>query len=332
MSRRVLAVASAVLLSFGTSACTAEAPVIDVQAGAANAAVERADTGNDRPVVTFDGPLVRRLVVLEVAGAAADAPAIRAVLEPVAARLGMDLVDLPGTVLDARELEDPFPALTLALPEGRTIADGRALIDASFRTTALPETTIHVVTVLVHDLAFRVATADPVAVAASIEAEGILSDVLLSYEVTPGESELSVGYTGPLLSDRSIRAVRVGIARAANTEAAAVEVFPRTPTGDGVRLSDTATAPDAPTTASHSSAAGGGHGEGAAVTASAGTSPNAATAGGAASGAATTAGAAAPGSSVLLIAGGVALAWVALLVVVGRRRARGSTGVRHRRE
>jgi hypothetical protein len=248
--------------------------------------------------------MVRRRVVLAVSGSVATAPDIRAALEPAAARLGMDLADLPGTVLEAGDLLDSLPDLTLALPEGRTVADGRALVDACARTAAIPAESVHLDTVLVHDLAFRVPTTDADATVAAIDAEGILSDTLGAYEAVPGKTQLVVDYTGPLLSDRSVGAVRVGIARAAGTDPSAVEVFPRTPTGAGVQLHSAGALPEESGVGAHQVGRGhgGGHAAEAALTSLADGDSTRASA------------------LFLPVAGGLGVAWIALLVLLARRR------------
>jgi hypothetical protein len=324
MLRQVLSVASAVLLSITASACTAEAPPIDPPEPRATA-VPGAESGNSRPLVSFDGPMVRRRVVLALVSSGADVAAVRAALEPVAARLGMDLTDLPGTVLDPEDLEESFPELTLALPEGRRTVDARALIEAS-PGAAIPAESIRLATVLVHDLAFTVPAADPGGAGRSIDAEGILSDVLGHYDLAREGSALSVGYTGPLLSDESIGAVRVGMARAADTDPSAVGVFPRTPTGGGVRLPETASAAASATgstTASVGAAPTGAvqlpveHGRhGASAAAQGGVSG-------------TTERASALVAPFLVVVSGLAAAWIASLIVIARRRSRRLWEVRH---
>lgn len=292
MLTQVLPIVSAVLLSFGVSACTAETPSVDTSAAAPATPADGSDIGNGRPVVTFDGQLVRRRVVLALTGADASPAAVRPALERAASRFGMDLTDLPATVLDPGQLDESFPVLTVALPEGRTDTDGRALLGGTVETAALPADSVRLATVLVHDLAFRVTTEDPETVGRSVDAEGILSDVLGAYELEPGEEELAVGYTGPLLSDDSIDAVRVGMGRAAGTDPSDVEVLPRTTTGEGVRLSEV------PPSSERS-----GHGQ--AMQAS----PR-------------SVGPDTPVASFPLVAVGLAVAWVALLAGLGRWRAR----------
>jgi hypothetical protein len=305
---KAASVVSVVLLALAASACTAEAPAVDRQTVEVSESAASADTGNDRPGVTFDGPMVRRRLVLAVTRAAPDVPAVRAALERAADRLGMDLTDLPGTVLSARDLDGFFPRLTLALPEGRGIAEGRNVLDTVVDSAALPHGAITLATVLVHDLAFSVPTPESVAVAQSVEAEGILSDVLGAYDAVPGERELRIGYTGPLLSDRSIRAVRVGMARAADTDVPAVAVLPRTPTGDGVRLPDPASAPDNPAVrAAREPSTHGGHEGGVAAPTEEAAPP--------------------PVPPLLPVAAGLVLLWVVLPVIAGRRRAGDSARV-----
>jgi hypothetical protein len=51
-----------------------------------------------------------------------------------------------------------------------------------------------------------------------------------------GDGELEFAYTGPLLSDKTVEAVRRGVARAAGNSADDVKVAPRSETGTGVDM------------------------------------------------------------------------------------------------
>jgi hypothetical protein len=96
---------------------------------------------------------------------------------------------------------------------------------------------VHVAAVLVHDLKFSVAAADPAALAAAIAEEGILSDALGNYGTSVDGGALAVTYTGPLLSDSLVESVRNGMARGAGVQPADVTLAPRSTTGEGVDMS-----------------------------------------------------------------------------------------------
>ncbi len=55
----------------------------------------------------------------------------------------------------------------------------------------------HVLQVLVHDLRFSIDTANPAALSAAVDREGILSDALGNYDTNVGNGVLSIDYTGP---------------------------------------------------------------------------------------------------------------------------------------
>lgn len=226
------------------------------------AAVEAgSDVGNDRPHVTYDGLMVRRRVVIAIHPAAgADLIFLRSKMDDAAARLHLTLTTVSTSVLDPALLEHLAPELAVALPAGKTLADARRLIDPAsvegrrFREVAKYD----VASVLVHDLRFSAPSANSVGVANAIDREGILSDALGSYTTTFGRRELDISYTGPLLSDDLVQSVRVGIARGAGIQPAAVTVAPRSTSGVGVNMAKEPTpAPVAiniATTHSHSAA------------------------------------------------------------------------------
>lgn len=198
------------------------------------------DVGNGRPAVSHDGLMVRRRAVIAVHPApGADSGATRARLEQAAAAGGVVLSDIVPAVLDPAILEHISPELILALPPGSTGGDAEKLAGAAFG----PEGSypgvehVHVASVLVHDLRFTVAAADPAAVAKAVAEEGILSDALGNYATALDGGALTVSYTGPLLSDALVEAVRNGMARAAGKELSDVELAPRSATGEGVDLS-----------------------------------------------------------------------------------------------
>lgn len=89
---------------------------------------------------------------------------------------------------------------------------------------------------LVHDVRFTARAKDPAALAATLAREGILADALGSYSTSSARGRLEVGYTGPLLSDDLVEAVRRGIARGEGIEPSSVTVAPRSTSGQGVDL------------------------------------------------------------------------------------------------
>lgn len=195
------------------------------------------DVGNDRPQVTYDGLMVRRRVVIALPRVPeTDVSVVRGALERAAGRSHVVLVAVSPDVLDAVTLEELSPELVLALPPGRTVADAAAVVAAGAAAgRALPGVEgYRVATVLVHDLRFEVRSPDPQRLSRSIAREGILSDALGSYTSAPGRGQLAITYTGPLLSDELVAAVRSGIGRRAGVPPGQVVVAPRSSTGAGV--------------------------------------------------------------------------------------------------
>ncbi|MEO6200422.1 MAG: hypothetical protein ABIX44_04575 [Cryobacterium sp.] len=198
------------------------------------------DLGNGRPQVSYDGLMVRRRVVLAVHPTAdADVVRLRNALEVAATRRGLTLADISPDVLGPVLLAHLVPALTLLLPVSASIQDADRLIDpASHPGGSIPGVDhIHVESVLVHDLRFTVRSSDPASVVKAIAREGILTDSLGTYDTTPADGDLVITYTGPLLSDETIAAVRVGVARGANAAPSTVTVSARSTTGVGVDMS-----------------------------------------------------------------------------------------------
>ena len=197
------------------------------------------DLGNDRPQVTYDGLMVRRRVVIALRPAPdTDVAAIRRRLEQAAGRSHVVLVAVSPDVLDAALLEELAPELVLALPPGRTVGDAAAVVAAGSTGGQVLSGVegYRVATVLVHDLRFEVTSPDPRRLSRSIDREGILSDALGSYTSVPGQGQLAISYTGPLLSDELVGTVRSGIARRAGTPTGQVVVAPRSSTGAGVDM------------------------------------------------------------------------------------------------
>ena len=112
------------------------------------------------------------------------------------------------------------PEVIVALPATATSDDGRTIVKGSHRRghrqTGRRRTSI-VLPVLVHDLRFSVATANPAAVSAAVDREGIVSDALGNYDTVAQGGQLSISYTGPLLGDETVESVREGIGRQAHT-------------------------------------------------------------------------------------------------------------------
>ncbi|MEP6815783.1 MAG: hypothetical protein ABI873_09560 [Marmoricola sp.] len=142
-------------------------------------------------------------------------------------------------MLDAAVLDRLQPDLVVALPADATRADAGQLIDPASveggRITADVQE-YDIASVLVHDLRFTVDAAHPGALSRAIAREGILADALGNYTMTVGRHELDIGYTGPLLSDHLVEAVRVGIARPEHNAPDVVTVSPRSTTGVGVDM------------------------------------------------------------------------------------------------
>ncbi|SKB31836.1 hypothetical protein SAMN05660473_00055 [Arthrobacter sp. 49Tsu3.1M3] len=243
---RVAAGGVAALLVLALSACTGgpPAPAQPSPTAAPSAAPVSLETGTDvgngRPAVSHDGLMVRRRAVIAVHPAPdADLGALRVRLEQAATGGGIVLSGISPDVLEPGILEHLSPDLILALPPGSTSDDAQKLADLAFG----PEGSnpgvehVHVASVLVHDLRFSVAAADPAALARAVAEEGILSDALGNYGTSVDGGALTVTYTGPLLSDSLVESVRNGIARGAGVEPAAVALAPRSATGEGVDMS-----------------------------------------------------------------------------------------------
>ena len=247
--------APVVLLAVLLGGCTAGAATVPTGGRPAVAtpsadAEAGADAGNDRPVVTYDGLMVRRRLAIAVrATPEADVPALRRSLDVAAAQMGMTLSDLLPDVLAAPDLERIAPDVVMSLPGDSTAASAAALarrLSSSGGGRVPGAARCEVVRVLVHDLRFTVTAGDPARVKEGIDREGILSDALGRYGTVLRPKALQVTYTGPLLSDGLVQAVRSGIARRAATRAGAVEVAPRLTTGSGVEMSSE---PDVPAVA-----------------------------------------------------------------------------------
>jgi hypothetical protein len=183
--------------------------------------------------------MVRRRIAVAVHPAPdADVDKLRTALFSAADSLGLAVSPISPDVLGASVLQHTVPELIVALPADATIADGGELVDLAFgHDQAFPGLEhVHVAQVLVHDLRFTVSTSTPGTVAEAITLEGILADALGNYDTRVGDGELEFAYTGPLLSDKTVEAVRRGIARAAGNSADDVKVAPRSETGTGVDM------------------------------------------------------------------------------------------------
>lgn len=246
--RRLGQLGAATLLVLALSACTGGTPSPAPPSPSAGSVPSAApvsletgtDVGNGRPAVSNDGLMVRRRVVIAVHPAEGAGPGeARARLEQSAAASGMVLSDIPTDVLEPAILEPTAPELILVLPAGNSREDAERLAELAFG----PEGSypgvehVHVASVLVHDLQFSVASTDPAALASSVAEEGILADALGNYGTSLDSGALKVTYTGPLLSDLLVESVRIGMARAAGVEPAAVTLAPRSATGEGVDMS-----------------------------------------------------------------------------------------------
>ena len=239
----------ALLLLVGVTGCstgptvTGAGPTASVSAPSAS--VVTADTGTDvgngRPLVTHDGLMVRRRVVIAILPTPiADVAALRRALDRAAASRHTSLTDVSPSVLDPTEQEALQPDLTLLLPAGATLADAQdVVVPAGSRRAVLPGVQDYqVASVLVHDLRFSVRAANPPALATAIAREGILTDALGTYSTSGRGGRLEITYTGPLLSDDLVEVVRGGIARGEGVPPSSVTLSPRSSTGVGVTLAE----------------------------------------------------------------------------------------------
>lgn len=255
--KRTLLIAPAVLLAFSLAGCTggiqsspaanpAPTPPASSPASTTDAAdrvltqsEDGLDLGNSRPVVSYDGLMVRRRVVIAVhTGLDADVAGIRKRLDAAAAARGTALSAVSPDVLEPAVLQQMVPEVIVALPPTATSDDGRTIVRAVTEedTSKLGVKNFYVLPVLVHDLRFSVATADPAAVSAAVDREGIVSDALGNYDTVAQGGQLTISYTGPLLGDETVESVREGIGRQAHTPTADVSVGPRSASGTGVDM------------------------------------------------------------------------------------------------
>ena len=215
----------------GTAVAGTEASGHSIEAGQ--------DLGNGRPVVSYDGLMVRRRVVIAVhSGAEANLGGIRTKLEAGATAHSMHLDPIPPTVLEPAVLQHTMPELIVALPPEATLDNAQAVADEATAdgAEALGVEHFHVLQVLVHDLQFAIRTADPAHLSAEVDREGILADYLGNYQTASGVGELSFSYTGPLLGDDVVESVRSAIARPEHSTAEAITVSPRSSEGSGVDM------------------------------------------------------------------------------------------------
>lgn len=246
-SSRALRVLFALSLGLLLGGCTAVATTATSASSlaprgadpAAAGTLAGSDVGNDRPRVSFDGLMVRRRVVIAVRPAdRADLELVHQQVERAARRLHLSLQTMSASVLDPTLLEDLAPELVLVFPAPTTLAAASALDPTAGQPRGLSGVAAYrISSVLVHDLRFTVASANPAALAAAIAREGILSDALGNYTANARTRELDIAYTGPLLSDDLVASVRGGIGRRAGVAPGAVRLSPRTTTGTGVDLS-----------------------------------------------------------------------------------------------
>lgn len=260
---RVLRVLSVLLLGPALGGCTGAATTATSAstptpggAGSVAAAEAGSDVGNDRPQVSFDGLMVRRRVVIAIRPTdGADLGFVEQEMDRAAGRLHLTLSTISASVLDPALLENQAPELVLAFPAGTTLTEASLIDPAPGQPRRVPGVAAYQVSsVLVHDLRFTASSANPVAMANDMDREGILSDALGNYTTTLGNHELDITYTGPLLSDELVQTVRVGIARGAGIQPAAVTVAPRSTTGVGVDMTKEPTPAPGPAIAEISTA------------------------------------------------------------------------------
>lgn len=239
---RIGQLAAGALLVLALSACTGgtpDPPVIPASGAAVNLETGT-DVGNGRPAVSHDGLMVRRRVVIAVHPTPdADLASLRSQLDTAAAERGITLTDISPGVLDNVVLEQLDPGLTVSLPAERTREDAGALADRAFGRVGsfTGVDSVHIGSVLVHDLQFAVPSSDPASLAEAIETEGILADALGNYTTSLDGGILGIAYTGPLLSDALVESVRAGMARDAGVEPGEVKLNPRSTSGEGIDLS-----------------------------------------------------------------------------------------------
>lgn len=241
--RRWRRAAPAVLLALALAACTGSpagpAGTTPTASPVGHSVEEGQDVGNGRPVVSHDGLMVRRRIVIAVHSRIdADLDGVRRELGEAATVQGVVLGAISPDVLDPEVLEESVPSLIVALPPPATLETALAVTDGAINggTAELGAERLHVFQVLVHDLTFTAAAADPLTVSEAVDREGILSDYLGNYETATGDGQLSFSYTGPLIADEAVEAVRSAIARQAQTEAQDISVGPRSTAGIGVDL------------------------------------------------------------------------------------------------
>ena len=176
--------ALAVLITvFVLGGCTATATTSSSQPPATGVTAQAgSDVGNDRPQVTYDGLMVRRRVVIAIhANPDADLASLREQLDLAATRRHTRLTPVSASVLDPTILESLAPDLVVVLPSGATRVDAGKLIDPAFAENGRIIDKVQkydVQSVLIHDLRFALATANPTVLAKAIAREGILSDAL----------------------------------------------------------------------------------------------------------------------------------------------------------
>lgn len=231
--------AQAPAVSAGDQDAVAAVPAASAPGGPV-AARAGADVGNGRPASSHDGLMVHRRIVIAVHPAeGADPGELRRWLDGAAAAKGLGLTDISPTVLDAVILEHIVPEVIAALPPGSSRDDAESLSEIAYGPAGSDPWVehVHVGEAIVHDLQFTLAADDPAALAESIAAEGILSDALGNYEESLEGGALTIGYTGPLLSDALVESVRDAMARSAGKDPGEVGLAARSTSGDGVDLS-----------------------------------------------------------------------------------------------
>ena len=183
--------------------------------------------------------MIRRRIAVAIYGLNdVEVPRLRESMQLAGADSIDAISEISPNVLGGEVLEQAVPAITLMLPTETASDDAtRAAKSALARSDVAVETDAYILAnVLVHDLRFTIPARTPTAVRDVIAQEGILSDALGNYTVRVGDGELSIFYTGTLLSDEVVESVREGMARAAGTQAGKVAVLPRSLAGTGVDL------------------------------------------------------------------------------------------------
>ncbi|MDX6359973.1 MAG: hypothetical protein QOH37_3027, partial [Nocardioidaceae bacterium] len=134
------------------------------------------DVGNDRPLSSHDGRMVRRREVLALRiDATADLPAMDRRLTSAARRSHLAVSPIASGVLAPTELDRLAPDLVVSLPPRTTPFEAEQLMRLTLRAARRSGVDVQgrlVASVLVHDLRLTLRTAHPAEVSRAIDREG----------------------------------------------------------------------------------------------------------------------------------------------------------------